>query len=420
MNQEYVKYIIPIAVLIIFSAFFSATETAFSSFNKTRVKTLAEKGNKKAKLVIKLSDDFDRLLSTILVGNNIVNILTASLGTVLFVKMLGDIGATVSTAVITVLVLLFGEITPKSCAKDSPEKFAMFAARFMNLLIFILTPLTFFFGLWKKLVSMVIKSEDKEKMSQEELIMLVDEVQEDGSINSDEGDLLKNAIGFSELRAEDILTHRIDLEAVEIGVDKAEIGRIFNETKFSRLPVYEETVDNIVGVIHQKDFYCGTGITDKSIGEIMTKPLFVLKSEKINELLQLLRENKSHVAVILDEYGGTLGIVTLEDILEELVGEIWDEHDEVIEDFVATDDGAFIVDGSLNFDDFCNFFELKIEAESISLGGWIMEILGKMPEEGDLLEYENVTVKILQTDGQRITRAEARVTPKEDTDEDED
>ncbi|MBQ7125317.1 MAG: HlyC/CorC family transporter [Clostridia bacterium] len=403
MTNEIAIYIAAIAVLILFSAYFSATETAFSSLNKTRLKTIAEKGNGRAKLAMKLNDNYDKLISTILIGNNIVNIATASIGTVLFVNIYGDIGATVSTAVITILVLIFGEITPKSIAKDNPEKFVMFSAPFIGMLVWVFTPLNILFGFWKKAISKLFKAENQEKMSQEELLMLVDEVQEEGSINEEEGDLLKNAIEFGELRAEDILTHRVDLEAIEVNSDKLEVAEVFNTTKFSRLPVYEENVDNIVGIIHQKDFYEGAGITEKGIREIMTPPIFVLKSERVNELLKLLQENKSHVAVVLDEYGGTLGIVTLEDVLEELVGDIWDEHDEVKEDFVCIDENTFRADCSVNLDDFCEFFEIKSDSESVSLGGWVMEQLGKIPEDGDSFEYENLSVKVYETDGQRVT-----------------
>lgn len=404
MNPETIRYIAVLAVLILFSAYFSATETAFSSVNRTRLRAMAEKGNGRAKLTLKLNDNYDRLISTILIGNNIVNIATASIGTVLFVKLYGDIGATISTAVITVLVLIFGEITPKSVAKDCPEKFAMFSSAFIRLLIWIFTPLNFIFGIWKKLIAKLLKIEKHEKMSQQELLMLMDEVQEEGSIDQDEGDLLKNAIEFTELRAEDILTHRVDLEAVEADSSKHEIAQIFNISKFSRLPVYEGNIDNIIGIIHQKDFYNGDGITEKSIREIMTQPIFVLKTERINELLRLLQRNQSHVAVILDEYGGTLGIVTLEDILEELVGEIWDEHDEVTEQFLPIGENTFRVDCTVNFDDFCRFFRIESDSSSISLGGWVMELLGKIPETGDHFNFQNLSVTV---SGNRRTESDS-------------
>lgn len=413
MNPENIRNIIALAVLILMSGYFSATETAFLSCNKTRLRTMAEKGNKRAALVNKLNESYDRLLSTILIGNNIVNLTAASIGTILFVRLYGDIGATVSTAVMTVLVLIFGEITPKNVAKDCPEKFAMFSAPIIRVLIWIFTPLNFLFGLWKKLVSKVLRLESDSKMSQEELLMLVEEVREGGTIDSEEGDLLKNAIEFNDMRAEDILTHRVDLEAVDIESTKEEIAEVFTQSKFARLPVYEDSIDNIIGILNMKDFYDGTGITAKSIRDIMTKPLFVLKSEKIDELLKLLQETKSQMAVILDEYGGTLGIVTLEDILEELVGEIWDEHDEVTEEYLPIGENRWRVDCSVNLDDFCDFFGIETDSTTISLGGWVMEQLGKVPEAGDSFEFECLSVSVFETDGQRVTFIDVEKKPEE-------
>ncbi|MBE6551852.1 MAG: HlyC/CorC family transporter [Ruminococcaceae bacterium] len=403
---------------IIMSAYFSATETAFSSLNKTRLKTMADKDNKRAELAYSLAEKYDKLISTILIGNNIVNILLASLGTVIFVHLMGDIGATVSTVVITVVVLIFGEITPKSIAKDQPEKFAIFSAPLINVLIVLLTPLNFLFSLWKKLVSKLFKVEENAKMSQEELLMLVEEVQQDGSIDNTEGDLLRNAIEFTDRRAEDIITHRVDLEAVSINDSKEEIARVFSATRFSRIPVYNETIDDIVGVIHQKDFYVDGKMIDGDIKDIMSPPVFIHKSEKISDLLKLLQVRKSHIAVVLDEYGGTFGIVTMEDILEELVGEIWDEHDEVVEDFKKISENEYTVDCAVNIEDLERFFDLEIESESVSFGGWIMEQLGKIAEVGDSFEYENIEVVVDAIDGHRVTFAKVTVHEIE-SDEDE-
>ena len=404
--SDILPYIISMALCVLFSGYFSATETAFSSLNKTRLKALAEKGNRKAELALTLSEQYDRLISTILIGNNIVNIAVASIGTVLFVHLYGDIGATVSTVVVTVAVLIFGEITPKSIAKDFPEKFAMFSAPFLRLLIWVLTPLNFLFSMWKKLISKLFNVEEDSKMSQEELLLLVDEVEQDGSIDTDEGVLLRNAIEFGDLEAEDILTHRVDLEAVPIEAPKEEIARVFNESRFSRLLVYKENIDNIVGIIHQKDFYIGSGVTEKEVTDIITPPLFIHKSEKIDDLLKLLQTRKSHIAIVIDEYGGTLGIVTMEDILEELVGEIWDEHDEVTVTFRELSENVFLVDCTVNFNDFCQFFDIDDEdADSVSLGGWIMEQLDKIPVKGDRFTYENLNIIVTQTDSHRVAFA---------------
>ena len=398
--------IIIMVILVMMSAYFSATETAFSSLNKTRLKTLAEDGNKRAALTLKLAENYDKLISTILIGNNIVNIFLASLGTIFFIHMVTDenLGTTLSTVVITLVVLIFGEITPKSIAKDVPEKFAMFSAPFINLLIIILTPINFIFSMWKKLVSKIIKVEENEKMSQEELLMFVDEVEQEGTIDEDEGDLIRNVIEFTETQAEDILTHRVDLEAVPMDADKEEISKKFQDTQFSRLLVYEESIDNIVGFILQKDFYTVDGITKTSVKKLVKPVIFTQKTEMVNDLLKKLQVNKSHIAVVLDEYGGTLGIVTMEDILEELVGEIWDEHDEVVEDFQKLDEDKYRVDCSVNAEDFFEYFEIETETENVSLGGWVMEQLDKVPEKGDKFTFEELDITVIETDSRRATK----------------
>ena len=414
MNPDFISNIVAMVICVILSGYFSATETAFSSVNRTRLKAMAEKGDKKADLALRLAEDYDKLISTILIGNNVVNIALASIGTLFFVNLLGDRGATVSTAVITVVVLIFGEITPKSIAKDYPEKFAMFSAPLINMLIVLLTPLNFLFGLWKKLVGMIFKGEQDAGMSQEELLLLVDEVQQDGAIDESEGELLRNAIEFGDLEARDNLTHRVDLEAVPIDATKEEVAALFTESRFSRLLVYEDSIDKIVGVIHQKDFYTGTGIVDAPLTEIMTEPLYIHQTEKVDDLLQLLRSNKSHMAIVIDEYGGTMGIVTMEDILEELVGEIWDEHDEIEEPIQKINDSTYILDGSVTLDDFCDQFGVKSDSDSVSLGGWVMDQMECIPDEGDSFQYENLTITVSKTDDHRVEEITVTVnTPEE-------
>ncbi len=405
------------AVLILFSAYFSATETAFSTLNKTRIKTLSESGNSKAKLTLRLTENYDTLISTVLIGNNIVNIALASIATVLFVKLYGDIGATVSTAVVTVLVLIFGEISPKSLAKDSPEKFAMFSAGFINFLIYLFTPLNFIFSVWKRFISTIFKTNEETKMSQEELLMLVQEVEEGGSIDNEESEMLRNVIEFSDRCAEDILTHRGDVEAVSIDDSKKEISRVFSRTKFSRLLVYNENPDDVIGVIHLKDFYNEGNIFTGDITEIMTEPLFVQESLKIDALLKELQRAKSHLAVVVDEYGGMVGIVTMEDILEELVGEIWDEHDDIVEDIKEIAENTYRIDGLLNIEDFNEFFNTEIEGEGVSFGGWVMEKLDKIPEVGDKFSFENFDFQVTETDSRRASVIELFINPKIDESE---
>lgn len=390
------------AACLVLSAYFSATETAFSSANSTRLKTLAEKGSKKAKLACELLEHYDKLLSTILIGNNIVNILMASIGTVLFVRHYGDAGATISTVVVTVVVLVFGEISPKSVAKDCAERFAMFSAPILQVFLFVLTPLNFLFSLWKKLLAKVFRLNGESKLSQEELLMLVDEVQQDGSIDKNEGELLKNAIDFSEQQAQDILIHRVDLAALPITASKEEVAALFTGTKYSRLLIYQDSIDHILGTVHQKDFYVGCGITEKPLEEIIVPPLFVLENEPISRLLKTLQKAKTHVAVVVDEYGGTCGIVTMEDILEELVGEIWDEHDEIEVFIRKTGANTFLVDAGMDFDEFAAYFQLKTDSEMTSVSGWVMEQFGRVPESGERITAGPLDVLVTKVDNHRI------------------
>ena len=415
--------ILIMVALVILSGYFSATETAFSAVNKIKLKTLVEDGNRRAKLVLKLCDNYDRLISTILIGNNIVNIALSAIATVYFMQMMNGHTAapTISTIVITIVVLTFGEIIPKSLAKDFPEKFAMFSAPIIRFLIGLLLPLNAFFSMLKKLISKVIKkNEEDDKMSQEELLMFVEEVEQEGTIDKNESNLLRNAIEFTERRADDILTHRMDLEAVSIDTPIEEIADTFTSSQFSRLLVYRDSIDTIVGVIHQKDFFGKNGVTTDDITKIMTPVVYVQHSERVNDLLMSLQKEKTHLAVVLDEYGGTLGIVTMEDILEELVGEIWDEHDEVEEEIQEIGENTYLVEGSTNLEDFFDEVDLDLETESGTLAGYVMEKFGGLPEEGQTYTDENMSITVREMDVQRIISAEITVFPKkEEEDEDE-
>ena len=423
MDPQLVPYIIIITACIIMSGYFSATETAFSAFNKTRMKTLAEKGNKKAKLVLKLSENYSDLISTILIGNNIVNIGASSVGALLFASIIKDdptLATTMNTLVLTVVVLIFGEVTPKNIAKDIPERYTMFAAPFIQLLVWIFWPFNLLFSLWKKLISKIFKSNDDSKMSQEELLMFVEEVEQEGSIDEEEGSLLRNVIEFSNCTVDDILTHRVDLVAFAKDTPKEEIAKLFSESKFSRLLVYENSIDNIIGILHQKDFYTSDGITDADIDSIMTQPVFVPPVEEVGDLLKRFQQNQTHIAVVVDEYGGTVGIVTMEDILEELVGDIWDEHDEVVEDFLELEEDKYRVSCDVEMSDFCERFNVEIETESSTLNGFITEQLGKIAEPGDTLTYENLVISVTEADSHRAEFVELTVLPVEDEEADED
>ncbi len=410
-------------VLVILSAYFSATETAFSSLNRTRLRAMAEK-NPKAERALAVSENYDKLLSTILVGNNLVNILLASIGTIFFVRLLEDneLGTTVSTAVITVVVLIFGEISPKSIVKESPEKFAIFTTPIISFLIIALTPINFLFSMWKKLLSKAFRINNDWKMTSDELLTFVDEVEEDGSIDPEETELLRSAIEFNDVEAFDILTPRVNVEGVSEDTPNEEVAQIFTDTGYSRLPVYRDSLDNIIGVVHQKDFYDGPQITTKPITEIMQEPVYVPPSIKVSDLLKQLQKEKSHIAVVKDEYGGTKGIITMEDILEELVGEIWDEHDEVIEEFIKVAEDTYRIKCSADLGAMLELFEFDeddVETDSATVSGWVMEQLEKIPDKGDSFVWENLEVTVTSVENRRLMEIMVKVLPVEEKEEDE-
>ena len=414
-----VGQLIIIVVCILLSAYFSATETAYSTFNRIRVKTLAEKGNKKAARVLKLSDNYDTLLSTILIGNNIVNILSTSVATIMFIDILKDqnIGSTVSTIVMTVAVLIFGEISPKTIAKRSPEAFAMFASPLMALIVIILYPFSLVFRGWQKLLAKIFKAKDDDGMTEEELISIIEEAEEEGDINKDEGSLIKSAIEFNDLEVSDIFTPRIDITAISNEATKEEVSDLFSESGYSRLPVYEGDIDNIIGIVYYKDFYSTACADDVSITDIIKPVIYVAKTQRINDLLKELQNKQLHLAVVLDEFGSTAGIVTLEDILEEIVGEIWDEHDEMVVEIKEVAVGEYIIDGMASIGKVFDLFDVDEEIESSNVNGWAMEVLGKLPEEGDSFTEYGLAVEILETTGKRVEKlkiTDVRVDEDED------
>ena len=425
MTSDSSTSVLIIIFCVLFSGYFSATETAFSSLNRIRVKNLAEKGDKKAKLVLDLLENFDSLLSTILIGNNIVNIACASVATLLFVKLLGEEqGPSVATIVITIVVLIFGEVTPKSIAKENPEKFAMFAAPFLNMLMIILTPFNFLFIQWKKLISKIFHTENDYSITEEELLTIVEEAEQEGRIDEQESSLIRSAIEFSEQEAIDILTPRIDIVGVSYDATKEEIAQVFEETNYSRLPVYKESIDHIIGILYQKDFY-NLDDEETSFEHIIRPAMFITESKKIGELLQELQQKKSHIAIVLDEYGGTTGIVTLEDILEELVGEIWDEHDEVINEIEKISDTEYIVHGSTNLEDLFEVLDMGMkineeveEMEVVTVSGWVMEeVLERIPSKGDVGTWQNLKVTVLEMDENRVEKIKLVILEKTEENE---
>ena len=401
MDPDSIRSILLMLVLVIMSGYFSATETAFSTFNRIRMKNMAENGSKRAALVLRMAEDYDRLLSTILVGNNIVNILLTTIATVTFVKWVGEAkGPALSTVVATVVVLVFGEISPKSLAKQSADRFVLNTAPLLRMVTVVLAPVNFIFSLWKRLLNLVFKTTDDQTVTEEELLTIVDEAQQDGTLEEQESEMIHRVIEFNDREALDILIPRVDVAGVPLDATFKELGAIFVESGYSRLPVYEDTMDHVVGVVYNKDYYAALG--DKPTpADIMNEAVFVPPTVKIHLLLEHLKEAQSHIAIVTDEYGGTLGIVTMEDILEELVGEIWDEHDDVIENILPQADGTALVLCSTELIDLMDYYDTDTDCDATTVSGWVMEALGRIPAVGDAFTADGLSVEVTKVETTR-------------------
>lgn len=412
-------YIIIIVILIALSAFFSASETAYSSVNRIRLKNYAGNGNKRAEKALKITDNFDKTLSTILIGNNIVNIASASVGTVLFTELFGASGVGVSTFVMTVVVLIFGEILPKSVAKEKAESIALTVSTPLTILMTILTPLSFLFMGIKKGFMKLFKNEKKNvSVTEEELKYIIEEIEDEGVLEKQESELVQSALDFDEVTADEILTPRVDLVSIDVNEEIETIKDIFITEHFSRIPVYEKSVDNIVGVLYSKDFF--TAYIDHpnsiSIKDMLQKVIFVPPKKKISALLSELQKLKSHIAVITDQYGGVMGIVTLEDILEELVGEIWDEYDDIEVELSKISDTVYEASGDIHVSDLFQQLELEKPEPDISsntLSGWVLEEFGHIPMSGESFQYLNLKITVLRVIDQRIISLRIELLPEE-------
>lgn len=419
MDSSLIGMTVAIVILVMCSAYFSATETAFTSLNTIRMKTWAENGDKRAARALAVGEDYDKLLSSILIGNNIVNITATTISTLLFTKIFVTYGATISTVVITIVVLIFGEISPKSVAKEFPERFAMFSAPILRVIILVLTPLNFLFSMWKKLLSKIFKPSGDDGITEEELMGIVDQAESEGGLDAHEGDLIRASIEFNDLDVSDILTPRVDLVAVDEESTMQEVGALFVENGYSRLPVYHETIDNIIGVVHQKDFYKARVRGEDRLAMIKSPVVYTTPNTKIFKLLRILQMNKVHMAVVVDEYGGTEGIVTLEDILEELVGEIWDEHDEVTEFLHKQPDGSYNIDCTTDLDDMYDLFEIKGECEASTVSGWVLEQIDRIPKQGDHFIAEGLEVTVTAVDNRRVIEINVKPAPQEKAESDD-
>lgn len=417
MDSSTVAMLAALAALIALSAYFSATETAFTSLNRIRLKTRADDGDKRAARTLALAADYDRLLSTLLIGNNIVNNVATTIGAVLFIKLIGSAkGPTVSATVLTVVILIFGEVTPKSLAKERPEVWAIAATPLLRVLAVVLTPVNFLFTQWKKLLRVLLRHQDDDGITEEELMGMVDQAETEGSLDQHESDLIRNAIEFNDMEVSEILTPRVDLEALADTATMEEAAAMYASSGFSRLPIYHDSIDNIIGVLHEKDFYAAYCRGVKRLSELRSSVLYTTETARISDLLRQLQQNKVHMAVVVDEYGGTQGIVTMEDIMEELVGEIWDEHDEVIEEFRKQSDGSYLVACSADLDDLYDLFDMKPseEYDASSVSGWVMEEIGRVPDVGDRFRADGLEVCVTRVEHRRVMEIRVRRLPKGD------
>ena len=422
MDDGSITLLVALIVLIAFSAFFSASETAFSSLNQIRLKSRAEEGDTSAARVLAMAEKYDKLLSSILIGNNIVNIAAASIGTVLFTKWLGaERGATTSTIVLTVVVLIFGEVTPKTLAKEMPETIATAVSPVLSLLLTLFTPLTWLFSQWKKLLGRFVHSSESDAITEGELITMVSEAENDGELTDRESQLIRSAIEFDDVEAQDVLTPRVDVVAVADDTPMDEVTERFAESGYSRLPVYHDTIDNIIGVVHEKDCFAALQKHDKNVKleDLIGPTLYTTSVTQISALLRTLRESKHHMAVVVDEYGGTAGIITLEDILEELVGEIWDEHDDVVEDVRQQSDGSWLISGSASVDDTADELGIKEDddIDAVAIGGLVQEKLSRLPKVGDKFIWGDFDGTVTRATNRRVQ--EVRLTPRKVQDENE-
>ncbi len=421
--MDYAIYTIAIVLLILLSGFFSAAETAYSSISRLKFKTMAENKKKKYQWAGALGDNYDKLLTTILIGNNIVNIGAATLSTLLFTRLIsdGNLAGTISTIAITIIVLFFGEVGPKTLAKRNPEPFALNSAFIILILFYILYPLNLILGSFQKMLTKIFKTQESQKISDEDLINYVDEAENSGEIDEDESDLIKSAIGFDDLTVEDALTPRVNVEGIDVRTSMEVAKQKFLETGYSRFPVYKGNIDNVIGILNEKDFYRGYEKGETKIRNVMSKNVIMLPpAMPLPDALEKLQKGKMHIAIVISEHGGTMGIITLEDVLEELVGEIWDEHDDIVEPVKKIDEETYQIQGDYNLDDFFELFEIDQDPDDydpVKVSGFLAMLLEKAPVVGDEVDFENLHIKVDEVEFNRIVSCTVKILPKEEKEE---
>ncbi|MCI7211080.1 MAG: hemolysin family protein [Ruminococcus bromii] len=408
MSSEAVMIII-ITILVALSAFFSATETAFSFVNKIRTQQRAESGDKKAKNVLYIINHFDNALTAILICNNVVNLASSSIATVLCLNLFGDAGSAIATGITTLLVLTFGEIIPKCVAKEHCDSYSMKVAGFLKTLTIILTPLIFIFSKLKTLALKIAGSKDaKPSVTENELKYIVESIEEEGVLEESESEMVRSALDFDETTAEEILTPRVDVTFINIADSEEKIKEIIIENRYSRIPVYEDTIDNIIGVLHTRDYLesLADGKAPK-LRDIIQPPYFVFKSQQLSKILSAFKRTKIHLAIVTDEYGGTLGIVTMEDLIEEIVGDIWDEDEEIEHNYYKIGKNEFLVNGDMDFSDLLGLFDMdedSIESDSVTVGGFILERAGTIPHKRESFDANGFRFTVMEVKNQRILR----------------
>ena len=420
--DDWFSYIL-LVILIALSAFFSASETAYTTVNKIRLQNYVDAGSKKAKTALFIAENYDRTLTTILIGNNIVNIGASSIATLLFVKLFGPSGAAISTAVMTILILIFGEVLPKSFAKESSEKFALAFSRPLRILMTVFWPVVFLFIQLKKVAKHIspIKEEETPTVTEQELKFIVESIEDEGVLEKQESELVQHALEFDEKTVQEVLTPRVDMTTLDIEDDlQTNIGLVLTE-RFSRIPVCRGTSDRIIGILHTKDLLEALVRGDAIDLASMVQPaFFVYKTKKLSSLLADFKRNKTHVAIVTDDYGGTVGMVTMEDLLEELVGDIWDEYEEIIRDFVRIDSQHFLISGDLTIRELFDHLDLpfsNLESNHTSCGGWALEALGHIPQAGEAFQFKNMTLTIQEMDDQRVKKLSVYLAPQPEEEE---
>ena len=420
MDSSSIGIIVALVLLVITSAYFSATETAFSSLNKIRLRNMADDGNRKAEATLRLAEDFDRLLSTLLVGNNIVNITAATLGPLFFTKLSPEYGATISTVVLTLVILTFGEISPKTIAKENAESWAMVSTPFLRVLSTVLRPLTILFSLLQKGIGKLFHASGDRGITEDELITMVSTAEDEGGLDQNESRLIRSAIEFGDMEVEEILTPRVDIVSISDQASAKELDELISSNRFSRIPVWRGSIDTIIGMIHEKDFHEAELEDNDSWTHLISPVIYVTPTSPVADLLYEMQRRKMHMSVVVDEYGGTEGLVTLEDILEELVGEIWDEHDEVVERIRKVEDGSYLISCSASIDDVFQLFDLRMDDDMTTLSAWVIDSLGHIPKIGDQFTYENLQVTVTKLQRMRVLEIRVDVLPEAAEDEEQD